>query len=176
MDSALTASGLAELPSCEKAPRVTSPSAESSSPGSLGPLHLRLFALLIDYLLVVIAVNLWDQLFLGAGWDLHPPELRNEGGLTYWILFGGGLILTKDAWFGRSPGKWFTGIAVRRADDPDRLPRRSALVLRNLPLILLPVEAVLVFTDPYCRRLGDRWAQIPTRRRQFITGLLVQLR
>ena len=32
------------------------------------------------------------------------------------------------------------------------------LALRNAPLLLLPVEGVLVFTDGHCRRLGDRWA------------------
>jgi hypothetical protein len=68
------------------------------------------------------------------------------------------LLLLRDALAGVSPGKWFMGIAVARADDPATVPPLSARLLRNATLLLLPLEGVLVFVDPYCRRLGDRLA------------------
>ena len=133
------------------------PASPPSSPQpSLAGHHLRLFALLIDYLMVVIVLNLMNQLLLGEHWDLRPLEDRG-GGWTYWIVTGAALFLTKDVWFQRSPGKWFTGIAIGQAENPLLPPSRTMLALRNVPLLLLPVEAVLVFVDPYSRRLGDRW-------------------
>ena len=115
------------------------------APTALAPQHLRLFALIVDYLLVVVLLNLGNKLLLGQGWDLRPPS---GGTLTAgWLLAGTALILLRDAPGGRSPGKWFTGIALARADDPGQAPSLAARVLRNVPLLLLPVEALLVFVD-----------------------------
>ena len=142
-------------------PPVSSPPPES--PGeppsvTLSPHHLRLFALIIDYLIIVIVLNLGDQIAMGEHWDLRPLPTGDSPNLLRWIGGAVMLFLVKDAMFGRSPGKWFTGIAIRRADDPRSAPVRTGLLKRNVALLLLPVEAVLVFTDPHYRRLGDRWA------------------
>lgn len=134
-----------------------SEAAPSSQP-TLGPHHLRLFALLIDYLLIVVALNLAQQALLGADWDLQPVPESRWAALWPRLAWGFALFVLKDAAFGASPGKWFTGIAVRRSDDPERAASRGALALRNGLLVLLPIEAVLVFIDPCCRRLGDRLA------------------
>lgn len=127
-----------------------------AAPTALAGQHLRLFALLVDYLLAIVLLNIADKLLLGAGWDLRPPPA--PGWRTGWLVGGAALLVLRDALGGRSPGKWFTGIAAVRADDPVAAPSLVACLLRNLTLVLLPVEAVLVFTDPYCRRLGDRLA------------------
>ncbi len=124
----------------------------------LAPLHLRLFALLLDYLFIVTALNLGDQLTLGDHWDLRAASASAPTGYIYWA---GGLItlfLIKDGLGSRSLGKWTTGIAVRRASHPEMWAALKQLVLRNLALLLLPVEGYLVFADPQCRRLGDRWS------------------
>ena len=142
-------------------PPVSSAPPESSGeppPIVLSPHHLRLFALIIDYLMVVIVLNLVDQIGMGEHWDLRPLLTDDSPNLLRYVGSAVALFLVKDALFGRSPGKWFTGIAIRRADDPRTAPARSDLLLRNVTLLLLPVEAVLVFTDPHYRRLGDRWA------------------
>lgn len=125
-----------------------------TTPTELAPHHLRLFALLVDYLLVVVLVNIVHKLLLGADWDLRT--VAESPWRPTWLPLGALLILLRDAVAGQSPGKWFTGIAARRVGDPAVPPPPQASVLRNLPLVLLPVEAVLVFVDPYCRRLGDR--------------------
>ncbi len=127
-----------------------------AAPSALAPQHLRMFALIVDYLLVVVLLNLAAKLLAGSGWDLRPPPAATLQ--PAWLAAGAALLLLRDALGGRSPGKWFTGIAVARANDPARPPRLAALLLRNAALLLLPVEAVLVFTDVYGRRLGDRLA------------------
>jgi len=128
------------------------------APTALAGLHQRLFALLFDYVAVVVVLKLADQVALGAHWDLAPQPGLFAGRPGLWALAGLALLLFRDLPAGRSLGKWLTGIAVRRADDPVRAPGPTAVALRNLALLLLPVEGVLVFLDPHCRRLGDRLA------------------
>jgi uncharacterized RDD family membrane protein YckC len=135
---------------------MSGPDPAGPAPTALAPQHLRLFALIVDYLLAVALLNGVDKLLLGAEWDLRPiagGPLR-----AGWLLGAAALLLLRDVPRGQSPGKWFTGIAVARADDPALLPPLWARVLRNATLPLLPVEAVLVFVDRYGRRLGDRLA------------------
>jgi len=123
------------------------------APTALAPQHLRLFALIVDYLLAIVLLNLASKLLAGSAWDLHPPPTSSL--LPGWLLGAAALLLLRDALGGRSPGKWLTGIAVARAADPAQVPSLVGLVLRNAALVLLPVEAVLVFTNRYGRRLGD---------------------
>jgi len=147
-----------DTPRRDKPPREMPPPAppRSVAPTALAPHHLRMFALIVDYLLAVGLLNMGHKLLLGSHWDLRPPPL---GALhPYWLLASASLLLLRDAVAGQSPGKWFMGIVVAKADDPAAVPPLSALLLRNLALVLLPVEAVWVFVDPYYRRLGDHLA------------------
>ncbi len=130
----------------------------SDQPTALAPHHLRIFALIIDFLIIVTLLKLGDQLTLGAHWDLRPVTQDPTGLTPRWIMGFLLMLLAKDSLGGRSPGKWLTNIAVRRADDPARAPGPAAGLLRNLTLPIFPVEGYLVFRDPYFRRLGDRWA------------------
>ncbi len=135
---------------------MTEPAPAPAVPRALAPHHLRLFALLVDYLLAVVLVNLLSKALLGARWDLRPEAVAASPWLA--LSVGALLVLGRDLPGGQSPGKWLTGLAVARADDPGSVPGPGPLVLRNVLLALLPVEAVLVFADAYYRRLGDRLA------------------
>lgn len=129
-----------------------------AAPTTLAPHHQRLFALIIDYLVIITFLKLTELISLGAEWDLRPVSPTWFGVAPLWGVGLVGLLLAKDTLAGMSLGKWFTGIAVRRAEEPGSVPALARLLLRNAPLLLLPVEGVLVFTDGHCRRLGDRWA------------------
>jgi len=135
-----------------------SESTPSVSAQTLSPHHLRLFALLIDYLLIVVLLNLGQQALLGADWDLRPPPDGLWADVWPRLLAAGTMFLIRDALLGASPGKWLMGITVGRADAPMASPARGALLLRNLTLPLLPLEALWVFVDPFGRRLGDKLA------------------
>ncbi len=124
----------------------------------LAPHHVRLFALVLDYLLIVILLKLADQLLLGAHWDLRPVSAGVAVVTPAWAAGLVALLLAKDGLSGRSPGKWFGGIAVVLAHNPSTAAPLHKSLLRNLTLPLLPLECVLVFLDPYWRRLGDRLA------------------
>jgi len=133
---------------------TTSPPSSSAPQGvQLAPQHLRLLALLLDYLAAMIVVKLFDLLQQGQQWDLDPQKAWPwpvSVGLTLLLL------VFRDSLGGASLGKRISGICVRAAADPSHTPPMGHLLLRNMTLVLFPVEMVLVFTDGYCRRLGDR--------------------
>lgn len=134
---------------------MTAPRTGTPAPTSFAPHHQRLFAFIVDYLLVVVVVNIAQKLLLGSGWDL-APEATGPG--AAWVVASLLLMMGKDAHRGTSPGRWLTGIVVTSAHDLTTAPSWPRLLLRNLFLLALPVEAVLVLVDPYSRRLGDRVA------------------
>lgn len=137
---------------------MISSATSSAAPLALAPHHLRLFALIIDYLLAIVMLNLAHKASLGAHWDLNPQPFSGDQSPALWFAAAMVVLLAKDGLNGRSPGKWFMGIAVVRANDPAAVPGLPRLVLRNLTLAILPLEAVAVFMDRYYRRLGDRLA------------------
>ena len=137
---------------------MISSATSSAAPLALAPHHLRLFALIIDYLLAIVVLNLAIKASLGTHWDLNPQTSLGDEWPGLWFATAMLLLLAKDGLNGRSPGKWFMGIAVARANDPAAVPGLARLMLRNLTLAILPLEAVAVFVDRYYRRLGDRLA------------------
>ena len=133
------------------------PSSPAPAP-KLAPHHLRLFALILDYLLVITLLKLGDQVLLGEHWDLLPASADEPAATPGWIAGLVLLLLAKDAAGGTSPGKWLGAIVVALADDPTARAPLHKCLLRNLTLPLLPLEGFLLFFDPYLRRLGDRLA------------------
>jgi hypothetical protein len=124
---------------------------------TLAALHLRLFAVLFDYVLIVAGLKLAEQMLLGPGWDLRPVPVSAPLLPWAWLLALAGLFVARDA-AGAGPGKWIAGIAVRAAADPAQPPAPWRCLLRTASLLLLPVDLLLMLRDPFYRRLGDRWA------------------
>ncbi|MFI5400204.1 MAG: RDD family protein [SAR324 cluster bacterium] len=135
------------------------PAQAADRPRVLAPLHLRLFALLFDYAVIVAGVKLVQQALLGERWDLRP--LQTQAGWAALASPWQGamllLVLLRDA-PGNSVGKWLTDLAIRRAHRPAGRAGLWRRLVRNLSLIVLPADAWLVFRDPQGRRLGERWA------------------
>lgn len=116
----------------------------------------RLFAFLFDFVFAMLLVNTLDQLFREEHWDL----MRQAQGWNNLIRFYGAigtLLLVKDIFKGRSPGKFFLGMAIRRAEDPLQQPSAGMTIFRNISLIIFPVEGIFLLQDAYARRLADRW-------------------
>ncbi len=122
------------------------------APLQLAPHHLRLFALLLDYIAIVAGVKLLEQVALGAHWDLRP-----EPSPAPWWLLMAALLILRDL-PGLSLGKWLLDLAIRRQDDPAQPAAAWQRLVRNLSLVLLPIDGVLLFRDPLLRRWGERWA------------------
>ncbi len=117
----------------------------------------RLFALIIDFVIAVLLVNTFNHLAYAEHWDLNSTTSRfwEDVALFYFMVFS--ILLVKDLFRAASPGKFVVGITIRRVDDFNTAPPYGVLLLRNVMLILLPLEGVIVFIDRYIRRLGDQW-------------------
>jgi hypothetical protein len=141
------------------------------TPTTLAPLHLRLFALLFDYAIIVSGVKLTEQVLLGNGWDLRPMA-ATPGWATFATDSQGAmlaLLLMRDSLF--SMGKWLTDLSIRRADDPTRAPAWWTHIARNVSLVVLPLDVWLVFRDPKGQRLGERWTHTVLVQRPVVRDL-----
>ncbi len=69
------------------------------------------------------------------------------------------LYFAKDAVKGISPGKWIFGIMVRDANDPSAVPSFAKLFIRNIFLVIWPVEFLVLAASPDKKRLGDKVAE-----------------
>ncbi|MDH4120824.1 MAG: RDD family protein [Deltaproteobacteria bacterium] len=128
------------------------------APLSLAQHHLRLLALVLDYIAALLAVKFFLIAVTGNHWDLALADGGQDWTLAQTMGATLGLLALRDVWGGKSLGKRLTGIAVVRARQPGRGPAPWSAVVRGVALALFPVEAVLVFADPYCRRVGDHLA------------------
>nr|WP_296620417.1 RDD family protein [Marivirga sp.] len=100
------------------------------------------------------------MIFLALG-----PEFMDEnnmGEMTTTMLAvmlpGFFLYFAKDSINGVSAGKWIMGIMVRDAKNPNEVPSFSRLLLRNLFIIIWPIEFIILASNKDKKRLGDNTA------------------
>ena len=119
----------------------------------------RLFALLWDFVFILLFLNTLDQALQPEHWDLQQKEREwSDGGL--WFYSGMCLyFVLKDCWNGRSLGKVLLGMRIRSLADLKKDISPIKAICRNLCLFLFPIEAVSLLKDGYARRLGDRWCK-----------------
>ncbi|TDE10522.1 RDD family protein [Dyadobacter psychrotolerans] len=119
----------------------------------------RVAAFLIDHF--VITSIMVSATFLALGQDL-----MNRAGMEKFPLIllavtlpGFLLYFGKDSFSGISPGKWIMGIMVRDAENKQQTPSAGRLFLRNLLLVIWPVEVLILATNDDKKRLGDKVAK-----------------
>jgi len=66
------------------------------------------------------------------------------------------LLICKDLVAGQSIGKRIMKIGVHKAEDTSKIPNAVTLILRNLFLILWPIEAIVFLSSGCETRLGDK--------------------
>ena len=116
----------------------------------------RIIALLIDlFFLFIFFRFVLFAIFVNKYWDLNL-NFQQSIILPLCVLFA--LFLFKDSFGGRSIGKIFLSIIVKNVTKDFSRPSLKNLFLRNLPLILFPLECFFILKNQYCRRIGDRWA------------------
>ncbi len=119
----------------------------------------RILSFFVDiFFLILFFRFVLFTLFTQSHWDI---ELNIEKNILFSSLLAFFLFLCKDLFGGRSLGKIFFAIVVRNvardAVGNFSKPYRRHLFLRNIPLLLFPVELFFLLRDNYSRRLGDRW-------------------
>ncbi|AWW00418.1 RDD family protein [Arcticibacterium luteifluviistationis] len=114
----------------------------------------RVAAFLIDYfaLLLVVALVLTHETdFMGEN-NFDELRFRHLPAMIIGLL----LYFAKDSIKGMSPGKWIMGIMVRDENNPNKVPSFGRLFIRNLFLIILPIEFIVLASNQEKKRLGDK--------------------
>ncbi len=119
----------------------------------------RVFAFVIDHF--VMTFLMVSIVFLALG-----PNFMDENNMDKMttimlavMLPGFILYFSKDSIRGISVGKWIMGIMVRDANSPTEVPSFSRLFVRNLYIIIWPVEFIVLASSDEKKRLGDKTAK-----------------
>lgn len=116
-------------------------------------------AFVIDHF--VMSFLMVSVIFLALGPDFMEKHDQNNMVTTMLFVMIPGFMLyfAKDSVKGISVGKWMMGIMVRDARDPKEVPSVGRLFLRNLFVVIWPVEFIVLATSDEKRRLGDKVAK-----------------
>ena len=119
----------------------------------------RILAFGIDHFFMTFLIVMSSFLLMGPSF-MDPTKLNDS---PYFVLvvfgFGSLLYFLKDSFSGKSFGKWVLGVEVRDYTDPNKIPSVGRLLLRNLLLLVWPVELIAVIIDENKRRIGDKLAK-----------------
>jgi len=119
----------------------------------------RIAAFVIDHF--VMAFLMVSIVFIALG-----PNFMNENNpskmmttMLFVMIPGFILYFAKDSLKGISIGKWIMGIMVRNENNQNEIPSFARLFLRNLFVIIWPVEFIVLATNNHKQRLGDKVAK-----------------
>jgi uncharacterized RDD family membrane protein YckC len=117
----------------------------------------RIFAFLIDHTVITFVAVAIDFLIMGPKF-IDNPNIDKMTSVMFIVLVPTFIVyFGKDLVNGISLGRWVMGIMVRDENDYTQIPSRGRLVLRNLFLILWPIEFVVLMLNNDVKRLGDKF-------------------
>jgi len=117
----------------------------------------RIIAFVIDFF--VITFTFAAIMLVGITVGLIDENDLNELN-SFWFLRILIIIsyFVKDSFKGISFGKWIMGIMIRDDSEQESVPSFLILFIRNLYLILLPIELVVLIFSKNKKRLGDKYS------------------
>lgn len=105
----------------------------------------RLVAILIDFLIAITFTVLLNKMLVSINIILLFPMI----GIIAWII-----IFCKDSFRGASIGKRIVGIQVLNADT-GQIASPTKCIIRNLFILIFPLELFLLFYNQKRLRVGD---------------------
>jgi uncharacterized RDD family membrane protein YckC len=116
----------------------------------------RIVAFIIDHF--VFTFLMFSIVFLALGPNFMNGNEPGKMSTTMLFVMIPGLILyfTKDSLRGISIGKWIMGIMVRDENNQSEIPSFGRLFLRNLLIVIWPIEFIVLATSDQKKRLGDK--------------------
>ena len=107
----------------------------------------------ITFIMVLLAFwVIGPEMFETPGAIIRSVSMMLLIPLVIFVLYFG-----KDLYKGHGPGKWIFNIMVRKEEDHSQLPSRTNLFLRNLLLIIWPVEFFVMALNSKKKRLADQF-------------------
>ena len=112
----------------------------------------RYMAFLIDALITMVIVLLVCDLILDKIFGVNERSIIWTWGCTVFLL-----LIIRDI-FGRSLGKRIFGFKIISYNEHEN-PKIHQLIVRNISLLLLPIEIIFVIVEKDHLRLGDYIAE-----------------
>ncbi|MDO5637538.1 MAG: RDD family protein [Myroides sp.] len=119
----------------------------------------RIAAFIIDHF--VMTFLMVSIVFIALGPDFMDGNNPSKRMTTMLVVMIPGFILyfAKDSLKGISAGKWIMGIMVRDEINQNEIPSFGRLFLRNLFILIWPIEFIVLATNDQKKRLGDKVAK-----------------
>lgn len=119
----------------------------------------RIAAFLIDHFVMTFLIVLIVFILLGPNFmdENNPSKMIST--ILFVIIPGFILYFAKDSYKGISVGKWIMGIMIRDENNNNEIPSIGRLFLRNLFILIWPVEFIVLATNNQRQRLGDNVAK-----------------
>lgn len=123
---------------------------------SLSSRKRRIAAFMIDHF--VMTFLMVSIVFLALGPNFMDDNNLEKMTTTMLMVLIPGFLLyfAKDSIKGISLGKWIMGIMVRDTSNPDNIPSFGRLLIRNLFIIIWPIEFIVLASSKEKKRLGDK--------------------
>lgn len=119
----------------------------------------RIAAFLIDHFVMTLLMVSIVFIALGPNFldENNPSKMMTTMLLA--MIPGFVLYFAKDSLKGISVGKWIMGIMVRDENNPNEIPSFGRLLLRNVFIIIWPIEFIVLAANDQKKRLGDKVAK-----------------
>lgn len=111
--------------------------------------HFVMTFLMVSIVFTALGPNFMDE--------NNPSKMMTT--MLFVMILGFFLYFAKDSLKGISAGKWIMGIMVRDENNQNEIPSFGRLFLRNLFIIIWPVEFIVLATNDQKKRLGDKVAK-----------------
>jgi uncharacterized RDD family membrane protein YckC len=115
----------------------------------------RIAAFILDHFILTFLIVLLIFVFLGASYLDTISAEKTISTILFGLIVGFGIYFLKDIFKGISPGKWIMGIMVRDDQNRNIIPSFGRLFLRNIFLLIWPIEFIVLAVSDHKKRIGD---------------------
>jgi uncharacterized RDD family membrane protein YckC len=119
----------------------------------------RIVAFMIDHFVMTFLIVALVFTLLGTNFIDENNSNNAMMSMLFVMIPGFVLYFSKDSIKGISVGKWIMGIMIRDENNQNDVPSYGRLFLRNLFIIIWPVEFIMLATSDQKKRLGDKVAK-----------------
>lgn len=116
----------------------------------------RILAFFIDHITICLGIGIVSALHINFAQGTSFDTLQSVV-FGYSIVMWYSYMIARDVIFNRSIGKKIMGLTIKQGQYEDQTPSKENLIKRNVPLLLLPVEVIMLLIGKNNKRLGDLW-------------------
>ena len=128
---------------------------DSKNPLIVSSRKRRIVAFILDHFILTFLIVSLIFVFLGPSYLDNIDSEKTFSTILFAIIFGFGIYFSKDSFKGISPGKWIMGIMVRDENNRNNIPSFGRLLLRNVFIIIWPIEFIILALSDNKKRIGD---------------------